>query len=128
MKREQLNTLISILEQRGGISLTDRDIVIKITGGIRIKEQAANLAVIMSMVSSLKIKAIPADTIFIADVSLTGELQKVPSMEMRIKEAERMGYKSIYIASSALEKNTFSKGIKIIGLKSLKEVIKSVFA
>jgi DNA repair protein RadA/Sms len=128
MKREQLNTLISILEQRGGISLTDRDIVIKITGGIRIKEQAANLAVIMSMVSSLKVKAIPADTIFIADVSLTGELQKVPSMEMRIKEAERMGYKSIYIASSALEKNTFSKGIKIIGLKSLKEVIKSVFA
>lgn len=128
MKREQLNTLISILEQRGGISLTDRDIVIKITGGIRIKEQAANLAVIMSMVSSLKVKAIQADTIFIADVSLTGELQKVPSMEMRIKEAERMGYKSIYIANSALEKNTFSKGIKIIGLKSLKEVIKSVFA
>ena len=123
-----MNTLISVLEQRGGISLTDRDIVIKITGGIRIKEQAANLAVIMSMVSSLKGKAIPTDTIFIADVSLTGELQKVPSMEMRIKEAERMGYRTIYLAPSSLEKNTFSKSMKLVYLKSLKEVIKSVFS
>ena len=127
MKREQLNTLISVLEQRGGISLTDRDIVIKITGGIRIKEQAANLAIIMSMVSSLKGKPIPTDTIFIADVSLTGELQKVPSLEMRIKEAERMGYKKVYIASSAIENNVNFKEIKLIGKKSLIEVIKAIF-
>ncbi len=92
LKREQLNTLVSIIEQRGGIRFYDKNVVIKTTGGIKLKEQASNLAVLMSIVSSVKHKGIPNDTVFISDVGLTGELKRVPSLEARIKELDRMGF------------------------------------
>ena len=59
MKKDTMNTLISILEQRGGIKLYDKNVVIKTTGGLYLKEQAANLAVLMSIASSVYDKSIP---------------------------------------------------------------------
>ena len=125
--KDKLNTLISILEQRGGINLYDKNVIIKTTGGMRIREQGINLAVIMSIVSSVKQRGIPTDVAFIADVGLTGELKKVPSLEMRIKELDRMGFKKVYIA-----KDSFNNGIKIgniniIGLKTLNDVIADIY-
>lgn len=126
MKREQLNTLVSILEQRGGIKLYDKNVVIKTTGGIRLKEQASNLATIMSMVSSVLDIGIPNDYVFISDVGLTGELKKVPSLETRLKEVDRMGFKKAFIAEG-YGKNINVKNIEIIEKKNLKDVIQSVF-
>ena len=83
--KDKLNTLISILEQRGGINLYDKNVIIKTTGGIKIREQGINLAVIMSIVSSVKQQGIETNIAFIADVGLTGELKKVPSLESRVK-------------------------------------------
>lgn len=126
LRKDQLNTLISILEQRGDIRLYDRNVVIKTTGGISLKEQASNLAVIMSVVSSVKNIGISNDTVFIADVGLTGELKKVPSLDVRIKELDRMGYKKAYIAPQT-SRNIETENLKLIEKSSLKEVIGSVF-
>ena len=65
------------------------------------KEQAANLAVLMSIVSSVKNRPIPPDWAFIADVGLTGELKRVPAMESRLKELDRLGYAKIIVAKGA---------------------------
>lgn len=127
LKREQMITLISILEQRGKIALFDKDVVLKTTGGIKVKEQAVNLAVMMSIVSSVKNKPIENDTIFIADVGLTGELKKIPSLEMRIKEVDRMGYRKVFIAKDAIIRDLDFKNIKILEFKTLREVINNVF-
>lgn len=120
MRRDQLNTLISILEQRGGINLFDKNVVIKTTGGMKLKEQASNLAVIMSIVSSAYETSIPNDMAFIADVGLTGELKKVPSVESRIREIDRMGFSKAVIAES---KNLKTDNLELIELKNLKQVI-----
>lgn len=127
VRREQLSTLISILEQRGKISLYDKDVVIKTTGGLKFKEPAVNLSIIMSIVSSVYDKEIPNDTVFISDVGLTGELKKVPSLEMRIRELDRRGFKKVYIAKNALVRTQDIKNIDIIECKSLQEVIIKVF-
>ncbi len=127
MKREQLNTLISILEQRGKVQLYDKNVVVKTTGGLKLKEQAVNLAVIMSVVSSEKGKGIPSDTIFIADIGLTGELKRVPTLEARLKEADRMGYKRAYVARKAIQRELPLKNLQIIEKNTLSEVIWSVF-
>lgn len=127
VRREQLSTLISILEQRGRISLYDKDIVIKTTGGLKFKEPAVNLTIIMSIVSSVFDKEIPNDTVFISDVGLTGELKKVPSLELRIKELDRRGFKRVYIAKNALIRSLDIKNIEVIELKSLQDVIGHVF-
>ncbi len=126
MKKDQMNTLISILEQRGKIGLYDKNVVIKTTGGIKLKEQAVNLAVIMCIASSVYNKPIPWDYAFIADVGLTGELKKVPSMESRVKELDRMGFSKVFIPKDAM-RNVKLYNIKVIECKNLIQVIGDCF-
>lgn len=125
--KEQLNTLISILEQRGGINLFNKNVVIKTTGGLRLREQAINLSVIMTIVSSVYDKGIPNDVVFIADVGLTGELKKVPSLESRIRELDRMGFKKVYIAKNSFSRPVNFNNINVVELKTLSDVIGDVF-
>lgn len=125
--KDKLNTLISILEQRGGINLYDKNVIIKTTGGIKIREQGINLAVIMSIVSSVKQQGIESNAAFIADVGLTGELKKVPSLESRIKELERMGFKKVYVAKDSFIRESRLKNIDIVESKTLIDVIKHVY-
>lgn len=126
MKREQLNTLVSILEQRGEIPLFDKNIVIKTTGGIKLNEQASNLAVIMSIVSSVYDKPLPDDSIFLADVGLTGELKRIPALEARLREADRMGIKIAYISESQDIKIKLNS-LVLVKKRLLKDVLKTVF-
>ena len=108
--KDKLNTLISILEQRGGINLYDKNVIIKTTGGMKIREQGINLAIIMSIVSSIKEKGIKSNIAFVGDVGLTGELKRVPSIESRVKELERMGFKQVYVPKeSFLNEHNFRK-------------------
>jgi len=126
LKREQLNTLVSIIEQRVGISFYDKNVVVKTTGGIKLKEQASNLAVVMSIISSVKNTPLANDIVFIADVGLTGELKRVPSLEVRIKELDRMGFRKVYVApNSGVDIKT--NNLEIIQLRTLREVIDNVF-
>ena len=125
--KDKLNTLISILEQRGGINLYDKNVIIKTTGGMRIREQGINLAVIMSIVSSVKQKGIAGNIAFIADVGLTGELKKVPSLESRVKELARMGFKRVYVAKDSFAKGIVFNDIEVIQLKTLNDVIFHVY-
>lgn len=125
--RDQLNTLISILEQRGGIQLFNKNVILKITGGLKLKEQAINLSVIMCIVSSVYDRGISNDTVFISDVGLTGELKKVPSLELRIRELDRMGFKKVYVAKGAFARAVKFNNIKVIEMKTLQDVIGHVF-
>lgn len=126
IRRDQLNTLISILEQRGNISLFDKNVVVKTTGGLKLKEQSVNLAVIMSIVSSVKEKGIPGDVVFVADVGLTGELKRVPSIETRVRELGRIGFRRVFVAGGAMSRST-QLGIEIVEKNTLREVIQDIF-
>ncbi len=127
LKKDQLNTLISILEQRGGIGLYDKNVVISTTGGLKLNETSVNLAVIMSIVSSVYKRGISSDTVFIAEVGLTGELKKVPSIDRRIRELDRMGFKKVIVPKGSIKDNIKISNIKIIECKTLIDVIKAVY-
>ena len=126
LRKDQLNTLISILEQRSGFNLYDKNVILKTTGGLKLNEQSVNLAIIMSIVSSIKNIGIDNKTVFIAEVGLTGELKKVKDIEKRILELDRLGFEKVFIAKG---KYDFSrvKNIKIEQLNDINEVIKDVF-
>src|SRR5690606_3976251 len=100
----------------------------KVTGGLRLREQAANLAVIMSIASSVFKKGIRGDTAFIADVGLTGELKKVPSMDTRIKELDRMAFKKVIIPKYSLKQKLELNNIEIVEFRYLYEVIEYIFS
>jgi DNA repair protein RadA/Sms len=126
LRKDELNTLISILQERAGFNLFDSNVIIKTTGGLRLKEPSVNLAIIMSIASSFLKKAIDEKTVFIAEVGLTGELKKVPQIKQRVKEIERLGYKECFIAKNSLDEKDF-KSIKIHQVQNIKEVINLVF-
>ncbi|WP_300411117.1 DNA repair protein RadA [Lagierella sp.] len=126
LRKDQLNTLISILEERGGISLFDKNVIIKVTGGIRLSEQAVNLAIIMSIISAIYNKPIEMGTVFVAEVGLTGELKRTPQIEQRLSELDRLGYKRAIISKSYDNLKEF-ENLKVIQCNTLKDVMEIVF-
>ena len=126
MKKDTMNTLISILEQRGNLKLYDKNVVIKTTGGLYLKEQAANLAVLMSIASSIYNKPIPSNWAFVGDVGLTGELKRVPSMESRVKELDRMGFEKVFVPVDALKDHHLEQ-IEVIEVKFLSQLLSMIF-
>ena len=126
MKKDTLNTLISVLEQRGGVALYEQNVVVRTAGGLKLKEQAANLAVIVSIASSLFNRPLPTDWAFLADVSLTGELKRIPALESRIRELDRMGFTKVFTARGVV-KNCALKHVEIVEFHTLSQVMSEVF-
>ena len=127
VRREHLNTLVSILEERAGITFLDKNIVVKSTGGIKVKEQASNLSVMVSIVSSTLNQPVEANSVFVADVGLTGELKNVPSLDVRLKEAERMGFKKAYVSQYSNVKEENYKDLEVIKMSTISEVLAKIF-
>lgn len=118
----RLNMLLAVLEKRTGVRLHDRDVFLNITGGLRVDDTALDLAICMAVISSLKDKVISNVKCFIAEVGLGGELRNVQRMEYRIAEAEKLGFKEVFIAAQH-QRLSKSFGIKINLIRNLKELV-----
>lgn len=102
MKKDSLNILLAVLRQKADTSsnVNTNDIIINTTTGIYLKERVTDLSVIMAVNSALSNEIIKEDVVYLAEVGLTGELKNVPSVERRIKEVERLGYKHVVVSSN----------------------------
>lgn len=120
LRKEQLNILISILEQRANINLFNKNVVVKAIGNMKLQETSVSLAILMSIASSFKKVPIDSGIVFVGEVGLTGEIKKAQSLEAKIKEAERMGFDEIVIPEQQI-KGSYS--IKITHIKTIKECI-----
>lgn len=88
----RMSLLLAVLEKRAGYYFSNLDAYINVVGGLRLDEPAADLAVAMALVSSLKDTPIRDDAIVIGEVGLAGEIRSVSRVESRISEAERLGF------------------------------------
>ena len=119
----RLNLLLAVIEKVCGVSLGTQDVYINVVGGIRITEPAADLAIAMAIISSYKGKALNNDSVFIGELALTGEVRSVVNLEKRIKEAIKLGYKTIYTTKYGLEKIDIPSGAKIVKVSNIKELV-----
>lgn len=94
----RLNMLLALLEKKLDLPLNHYDVFINISGGIKIKESSADLAVIASIISSFRDRPISKESVFIGEVSLTGEIKDVFSVDMRLKEASAQGVTKAIVA------------------------------
>lgn len=122
IKRDDLNVLVSILEQRANLVMADKNVIVKTSGNINIRDNSSNLAVIMSIVSSYYNKPIDPNTVFYGDVSLTGEIKRCPNTESFANEIDRLGYQKLYVAQGVNIKKKF-KNLSIIECRNINEVI-----
>ncbi len=100
----RLNMLLALLERKLEIPLSGYDVFINITGGIKITETAADLAVLAAIVSSFRDRAISKETIFIGEVSLVGDVREVYALDVRLKEAKMQNISKVLLAKKPLEK------------------------
>lgn len=95
---KRLNMLLAVLEKRGGLRFSSQDVFLNVAGGISIQEPALDLAVCASLVSAYHDISISEKVAFAAEVGLGGEIRAVNRIENRISEAEKLGFKEIYIS------------------------------
>lgn len=122
----RLNMLLAVLEKRGGLNVSNKDVFINIAGGIKIQDTAADLAILAAIVSSRTDQAVDSTTCCCAEVSLTGELRPVSKIESRIIEAKKLGFTKFII--SAYHKNLSEiDGITIKKASSMNDALKDIF-
>jgi len=100
----RLNMLLALLERKLEIPLSGYDVFINITGGIKITETAADLAILAAIISSFRDRAISKETIFIGEVSLVGDVREVYALDARLKEAKMQNITKALVAKKPLEK------------------------
>ena len=99
---QRLALLTAVLEKKIGVTLFDQDIFLNIAGGIRIDEPALDLGVIVALLSSLYEKVVNPTTVVCGEVGLAGEIRAVGQMEMRLREARRLGFKTFLMPESGI--------------------------
>lgn len=95
---KRLNMLLAVLEKRAGFRLGAKDVFLNITGGINVDDPAIDLAVVAAILSSNEDVALQKDICFAAEVGLSGEIRPVQRIDQRILEAEKLGFKAIYVS------------------------------
>jgi DNA repair protein RadA/Sms len=102
----RLNLLIAVLERRTKLNLSDKDIYINVVGGLKLVDQAADLAICMAIASAAAGKRIDDETVVFGEVGLGGEIRSVIGTDKRIAEAKKLGFKRA-VAPKQLQKNEF---------------------
>lgn len=123
----RLNMLLAVLEKRAGFKLIQKDVFLNIAGGLKINDPATDLAVICSILSSNIDVAINHKFCFAGEVGLTGEIRAVNRVEQRIAEAEKLGFKRIFIPAHNKSFNNLKFKIEIIKASRVEEVFKNIF-
>lgn len=113
----RLNMLLAVLEKRGGFQIGARDVFVNIAGGLKVDDPAIDLAVVAALMSSYEDRAISTDIAFAGEVGLSGEVRAVPRADQRIAEAEKLGFKQIFLSryNQSINTDRYQIELKLIG-------------
>ena len=120
----RLTLLMAVLEKKANLQLGNQDVYLNIVGGIRVNEPALDLPAVLAVASSLKNISIKEDIVAIGEVGLTGEVRSVNMIDKRIKEAEKLGYKTCIIPESNKKLLKEKHKLDIIGARNIIDAMK----
>ena len=124
LEQNRLAMLLAVLNRHAGIACFDQDVFLNAVGGVKISEPAADLAVILAMLSSYRNKPLPEKMVAFGEIGLSGEIRPVPRGQERLKEAEKLGFKRAIVPKANLPKNLKEfPSLKIQGVSSLQEAV-----
>ncbi len=122
----RLNMLLAVLEKKAGFRLATKDVFLNIAGGIKVNDPAIDLAVICAILSSSFDKPVNKKICFAGEVGLSGEIRPVNNIDLRVKEAERQGFREILIANNNIGPLSRAK-IGITKVNKVEGAIKILF-
>ena len=124
LDQNRMSMLIAVLSRYSGCVFFDQDVFLNAVGGVKIIEPAADLAVMLAMLSNFKNRPLPPKTVIFGEVGLSGEVRPVARGQERLKEAEKLGFERAIIPKANMPKNAkdFPK-LNIIGVSTVEEAI-----
>lgn len=119
----RLSMVLAVLEARCGVNLAGKDIYLNIAGGLKISEPAADLAVATAVISAASDIPVPADMVVFGEIGLSGEVRAVAQGDLRLKEAEKLGFAQAMIPKGRGKKQPTSKSTEIKSIGHLQSMV-----
>ena len=123
----KLHLLLAVVSKFTPFKCGEYDAYASVVGGMKIVEPAADLAICAAILSSRAEREIPADTVVLGEVGLSGEVRSVSQIEARLVEAEKLGFKRAIVPATQVKKITRELKIKTVGVRSVGEMVKVIF-
>jgi len=123
----RLSLLVAVLDKIGGLHLGNHDIFLNVAGGVKLAEPAADLGVVAAVASSFLDRSIDPKTVVFGEVGLTGEIRGINQMEVRIREAARMGFARCVLPRTQLRGLDRAASIELIRVGHLKDLLGEIF-
>ena len=119
--------LMAVLEKRLGLSMGVYDAYVNLAGGMKIAEPSLDLGICLALISSFRNKPIDSDVIAFGEVGLSGEVRSVSMADLRVQEAEKLGFKKCIVPKALLPKLKKScPGLELIGAASVSDAMKLI--
>ncbi|MCP3671427.1 MAG: DNA repair protein RadA [Gammaproteobacteria bacterium] len=125
MEQNRLNMLLAVLHRHGGIGMFDQDVYVNVVGGVRITETAADLPVLMAVLSSYRDRPLPHDLAMFGEVGLAGEIRPVPSGQERLQEAAKHGFKRVILPRANAPKRNID-GVEVTAVDRLSDALDAI--
>ncbi len=122
LEQNRLALLIAVLHRHAGIACFDQDVFVNAVGGMKIAEPAADLAILMAMVSSLTNRPLPKKLVVFGEIGLAGEVRPVQRGQERLKEAAKLGFTHALIPEANKPKQPIA-GLEIIAVRRVSEAV-----
>ena len=126
LEQNRLAMLLAVLHRHGGIAVYDQDVFVNVVGGIRVQETAADLPVLLAVLSSFRDKPLPDKLVAFGEVGLSGEIRPVPNGEERLKEAATHGFLKAIVPKANAPKKLKMGDMEIVPVQRLNEAIDAV--
>ncbi|MDA0378719.1 MAG: DNA repair protein RadA [Bacteroidetes bacterium] len=123
----RLQMLLAVLEKRAGMPLSTCDVFVNVTGGLRLTEPAADLAIAAAIASSWRDIPLPSMAMITGEIGLGGEVRAVAQLEARLVETSRLGFTQAYVPQKGLDKKNTPKKLECVGLTSLEHMMDILF-
>ena len=125
LEQNRLSMLLAVLHRHGGLVMGDQDVFVNVVGGVRVTETAADLAMLLAVISSFRNQPLPSDLIVFGEVGLSGELRPVPNGQDRLSEAVKHGFHRAIIPKANKPKGAV-KGLDIMAVPRLTDVLEQL--
>ncbi|SFN38726.1 DNA repair protein RadA [Xenorhabdus japonica] len=122
LEQNRLAILLAVLHRHGGLQMADQDVFVNVVGGVKVTETSADLALLLSLVSSFRNRPLPHDLVVFGEVGLAGEIRPVPSGQERISEAAKHGFKRAIVPYANMPKKSLPD-MKVFGVKKLADAL-----
>jgi DNA repair protein RadA/Sms len=124
----RISLLVAVLGKRLGMELGDQDIFVNVAGGLRVDEPAADLGIVSAMMSSFLDRPLSRDLVVFGEVGLAGEVRGVNQPEMRLNEAQKLGFSHGIVPRTSLEGLKSPSRMRISGVGSIQDLYERLFA